>query len=257
MTTIPHHDTSALIIGGTEGLGAAIAEHLIAGGCTRMVIAGRDTAKGEAAAAKLGATFMPVDLADTEAVVALVDAADAYLGGLNALAVAGATTERGSILNTTPESFDRVFTINTRSPYFALQRFAQNAVAAGRPGSVVNILTVSAYVGQSFLSPYAASKAALSNITRNAAQALRSDHIRVNGINCGWMDTPGEDRVQRAYHGAGDDWLALAEADQPMGTLVKPDSVARQASLMLSPVSGVMTGAIVDFDQHVIGALPE
>lgn len=257
MTTIPHHDTSALIIGGTEGLGAAIAAQLIAGGCTRMVIAGRDVAKGEAAAAAMGATFMPVDLADTEAVVALVDTAEAHLGGLNALVIAGATTERGSILNTAPEAFDRIFTINVRSPYFALQRFANNAVAAGRPASVVTILTVSAYVGQSFLSPYSASKAALSNITRNAAQALRSDHIRVNGINCGWMDTPGEDRVQRAYHGAGDDWLTLAEADQPMGTLVKPDSVARQASLMLSPVSGVMTGAIVDFDQHVIGALPE
>ena len=71
------------------------------------------------------------------------------------------------------------------------------------------------------------------------------------------MDTPGEDAVQRKYHGAGDGWLALAEARQPMGMLVKPGHVAGLASLMLSPDSGVMTGALVDFDQNVAGAAPE
>ena len=71
-----------------------------------------------------------------------------------------------------------------------------------------------------------ASKAALANVTKNAAQALRSHKIRVNGINCGWMDTPGEDETQRKYHGAGDGWLAEAEARLPMGMLVKPEHVA-------------------------------
>ena len=73
------------------------------------------------------------------------------------------------------------------------------------------------HCGQSFLAPYSASKAALANVTKNAAQALRRHRIRVNGINCGWMDTPGEDATQRKYHGAGDDWLAKAEAAQPFG----------------------------------------
>jgi len=256
MTREWHCDSNALVIGGTEGLGEAIAVELIAEGA-RVVIAGRNADKGAATADRIGATYLPVDLANTESVIRLVDTAEATLGGLTAMAIAGATTARGSILDTTPDAFDKIFTINTRSPYFALQRFAQNAIDAGRPASVVNILTVSALVGQSYLSPYAASKAALTTITRNAAQALRHHSIRVNGINCGWMDTPGEDRIQRDGHGAGDDWLAQAEASQPMGSLVKPDTVARQASLMLSPASGVMTGSIVDFDQHVLGAVPE
>lgn len=257
MGELIHEDTAALVIGGTEGVGQAIAARLIAEGCGRIVIAGRDAAKGEATAARLGARYMPVDLSDTDSVTRLVDAADEALGGLTAMVVAGAATDRGSVLDTTPEAWDRMFTINTRSPFFALQRFARNAIAAGRPGAVVNILTVSSLVGQSYLAPYAASKAALATVTRNAAQALRGNRIRVNGVNCGWMDTPGEDRIQRQYHGAGDDWLAKAEAAQPMGSLVKPESVARQVSLMLSPVSGVMTGSIVDFDQHVIGAVAE
>jgi len=119
---------------------------------------------------------------------------------------------------------------------------AQRAIAADHPARIVNILSMVVHGGQSFLAPYSASKAALANVTKNAAQALRSHHIRINGINCGWMDTPGEDAVQRKFHDADDDWLAKAEASQPFGMLVKPAHVAELASFMLSPSSGVMTG---------------
>jgi NAD(P)-dependent dehydrogenase (short-subunit alcohol dehydrogenase family) len=55
----------------------------------------------------------------------------------------------------------------------------------------------------------------------------------------------------------GEDWLAKAEAAQPMRQLVKPDQLAGLVSYLLSPESGVMTGALVDYDQHVAGAYPE
>ncbi len=71
------------------------------------------------------------------------------------------------------------------------------------------------------------------------------------------MDTPGEDTIQRQFHGAGDDWLAQAEAKQPFGMLVKPAHVAGLVSYLLSGESGVMTGAMVDFDQNVNGAYGE
>ena len=108
--------------------------------------------------------------------------------------------------------------------------------------------------GQSFLSPYSASKAALANVTKNAAQALRRHRIRVNAIGCraGWT-RPAEDAIQRDYHGAGDDWLAKAEARQPFGMLVKPEHVAGLVAYLLGPASGVMTGAVIDFDQNVAG----
>ncbi|MCC5954573.1 MAG: SDR family oxidoreductase [Natronohydrobacter sp.] len=252
-----HSQTHALILGGTQGLGLAIARKLVAQGCTKLVITGRDSAKGTSIAAELGARFAVTDLCDTAATVAAVDQAADHLGRIDALVVAGALTDRGSVLDTTPELWDRMMTANARTPFFVLQRVAQRAIAAGHGASVVNILSMVVHCGQSFLAPYSASKAALANVTRNAAQALRSQHIRVNGINCGWMDTPGEDATQRRYHGAGDDWLARAEAAQPFGTLVKPTHVAGLASYMLSADSGVMTGALVDFDQNVAGAYPE
>lgn len=252
-----HEQTSALILGGTQGVGLAIAEALVAEGCARLVLAARDREKGEAAASRLGAAFVPVDLSDHADVIACVDRAAEIMGGVNALCIAGASTDRGSILDTTPEAFDRMFAVNTKGPFFAIQRVAQLSRAAGQPASIVTILSMVVHCGQSILAPYAASKAALANVTRNSANALRHDRIRVNGINCGWMDTPGEDAIQRRYHGATDGWLAEAEARQPFGMLVKPFHVAGLASYLLGPNSGVMTGSIIDFDQNVSGAYPE
>ena len=71
------------------------------------------------------------------------------------------------------------------------------------------------------------------------------------------MDTPGEGATQQKFHGVGEDWLAKAESTQPMGQLVKPDQVAGLAAYLLSPESGVITGALIDYDQRVSGAYPE
>jgi len=252
-----HAGTHALILGGTQGLGLAIARALAAQGCTRLVLAARDAARGQRAAEGLGARFLPVDLADTDSVLACVDRAAGLMGRVDALCISGASTARGSILDTTPQGFDALMATNVRGPFFAIQRVAQRAREAGHPAGIVTILSMSAHCGQSFLAPYSASKAALANITRNAANALRRDRIRVNGINCGWMDTPGEDAIQRQVHGATDGWLERAEARQPFGMLVKPDHVAGLAAWLLGPGSGVMTGSIIDFDQNVAGASPE
>jgi len=257
-----HSNTTAVIAGGTQGLGLAIARRLAKEGCTRIALAGRRKDEGEAAALGLralgvDALFVQTDMGHVDQAMALIDRAAQRFGPLTGLVNAAATTERGSILDCRPEDFDRHMEINARGPFFALQRFAQRAVAAGHPAQAVNILSMVIHCGQSFLAPYSASKAALANITKNSAQALRQHRIRVNGINCGWMDTPAEDVVQRRFHGAGDGWLAEAEARQPMGMLVKPDHVAGLASYLLSGDSGVMTGALVDFDQNVAGAYPE
>lgn len=89
------------------------------------------------------------------------------------------------------------------------------------------------------------------------ANAYRGNRIRCNAILPGWMDTPGEDLTQRKYHGATDGWLERAEASQPMGQLCKPQQLAGLASYLLSQEAGVMTGALIDYDQNVAGAYPE
>ncbi len=257
-----HSHTSAVVTGGTQGLGLAIVEQLIADGCGRVAIAGRSVAKGEEVAERLRKTgadvhFIATDMGDAQAAIALIDHAAARFGRLTALVNAAAATDRGSILDTSPEVWDALMDVNAKGPFFAIQRFAQRAVAEDHAASIVNVLSMVVHCGQSFLAPYSASKAALANVTKNAANALRQNRIRVNGLNCGWMDTPGEDVVQRQYHGASDGWLAVAEARQPFGMLLKPAHVAGLASYLLSPDSGVMTGALIDVDQNVAGAYPE
>ena len=131
----------------------------------------------------------------------------------------------------------------------------KHLLAEGRPGAIVNVLSMSAHCGQEFLTAYSASKGALAVMTKNVAHAYRSNRIRCNAVLPGWMDTPGEAVVQAKWHGAGPDWLEKAEAAQPMGQLVKPHQLASLVAYMVSPEAGVMTGALVDYDQKIAGAV--
>lgn len=258
----PHTDTVAVVTGGAQGVGRAIAERLLADGCRRLMITGRDRQKGQTAADALAGSgaqviFHAADMGDATAAGEMIDVAAAAFGRVTSLANAAGLSDRGGILDATPELWDKLMNVNARGPFFALQRLAQLARKNGHPATCVTVLSSARHVGQSFLAPYAASKAAMTVVTKNAAQSLRCDRIRVNAIAPGWMDTEGEDAVQKKWHNAPDDWLERAEAQQPMGMLVKPAHLAGLASYMLGPESGVMTGAVVDFDQFVAGAYPE
>ena len=155
------------------------------------------------------------------------------------------------------KDWDAVVDTNLRGAWLVAQGAAKRWVAEKRPGSIVNILSMVIYVGQSYLTAYSASKAALANLTRNTANAFATKRIRCNGINVGWMDTPQEDQTQQTFHDRKPGWLKDVEAQQPMGQLVKPDQLAGLVAYMLSPESGVMTGALVDYDQNVAGRYPE
>jgi len=257
-----HQHTSAVITGGAQGVGLAIARQLIAEGCKKIMLAGRDARKGEKAVQELSAlgaevAFTSLDLQDTAACLGLVEAAVSRFGTVNVLVNAAATAARGGLLDTTQTMWDEIFNTNTRGPFFLMQGFVQHRKAQGGGGAILNILSQAVYAGQSYIAPYSASKAALATLTKNVANAHRYDRIRCNAILPGWMDTPGEDATQRKYHGAGDDWLQKAESEQPMGQLCKPHQLAELASYLLSPNAGVMTGALVDYDQNVVGAYPE
>jgi len=258
----PHAKTAALITGSAQGLGLAIARQLVAEGCRRLVLCDRNAELGEAAAADLSqggveAHFLPVEMGDLASVAAMLASARARIGPVTALVNAAGNTDRGSILDTTPAQWEAIMNVNARGPFFLLQGFARGAIEAGIPASAVNILSIVVHGGLPFLAPYVASKAALAGITKNAAAALARHRIRVNGINVGWMDTPGEDAVQKKWHGRGQGWQSEAAAGLPFGALLSPESVAVQAAFLLGPRSGVVTGSVMDFDQQVIGAYPD
>ena len=261
-TALRHTATRCVITGGTQGLGLAVAQRLALEGAAGLVISGRRAAIGEAAAAQVSALgtpchFVAADVSKPDDCARLMAVAIERLGSVNALVNSAATTDRGSLVDTTLEMWQFQMDTNALGPFLLMQALVRHLLERRAPGSIVNILSQSAHCGQSFLVPYSASKAALANLTKNVAQSYRQHRIRCNGVMAGWMDTPGEAAIQKKAHAAPDDWLRRAEASRPMGQLAKPDELAGLVSYMLSPESGVMTGALVDYDQWVPGAQPE
>jgi len=249
----------AVVTGGTQGLGAAIAALLAERGAHGIVICGRNREKGEAQARQIGQAstaqvlYVSADLARVEDCRAVIQQADARFGRVDVLVNAAAITDRGSILDTDPALFDRMFAVNVRAPFFLMQEAVKVMRREKTEGSIVNIGSMSALAGQSFLSAYSASKGALATLTRNTAYSLLRNRIRVNGLNLGWMASEGEDRIQREFHHADADWLQKAAASQPFGRLVDPREAARAVAFLCSAESGLMTGTVMAFDQSVWG----
>jgi len=248
-----------IVTGASQGIGEAIARKCAAEGAAGLLLTARDRQRGDRVADALTngscrAVFHPAELAEPDQCASVVAACIAEFGRVDGLVNAAGLTDRGTIFDTSVELWDRLFAVNARAPFLLIQAAAEQMRKQGSGGSIVNILSISGHGGQPFITGYCASKGALAILTRNTANGLRWDRIRVNGINIGWTDTPHEHRVQTGAMGQPEDWLAQAEAEQPFGRLLKPADVAELSVFLLSDRSGIMTGAIIDQDQKVIGA---
>lgn len=248
-----------LLSGASRGVGECVARLAVERGAAGLVLVGRDTKTGEKLASELTnlgtkTIFITADLAKPDEPSRIVKQVDKTFGVVHGLLNSAAETSRGSVWNTTPEMFDSMMAVNVRAPFMLIQDCAKIMKREGVPGSVVNIGSVTGYGGDVNLTHYAISKGALHTLTRNCAYSLMRDRIRVNLLNPGWMDTPTEDATQRKWHNAQDGWLQKAESEQPLGRLIKPEELARTILFLLSDESGLMTGAVIDFDQSVVGA---
>lgn len=253
------HGKAAIITGASQGLGEAIAREFVGRGLKAVLLTGRNAARGEAVAESLraegcDARFHQVDLADLDAVRRIVPAAEKAFGRLDILVNAAGDTDRGTIFDTSPALYERIMAVNLRAPFFLIQDAAELMRRHGIEGAIVNIQSMSAHGGQPFLSAYSVSKGALAVLTKNVAYGLIKDRIRVNGLNIGWMATPGEDAIMKLRHDAKDGWLDEAAAGQPFGRLIDPREVAKAVAYLASAESGLLTGANIDFDQNILGA---
>ena len=174
-------------------------------------------------------------------------------GRIDGLVNAAGLTNRGTLLDTTPELFEAHIAINLRAPFFLMQAVVAHLVARRAPGAIVNIISISERGGQPYLTPYVAAKAGLAGLTRNVAHAHRHDRIRINGLDIGWTDTEGEDEIQRRFHDADEGWRERAGQRLPMGRLSQVDEIADFVVFLLSDRSGVVTGSVIDWDQNVFG----
>ena len=131
---------------------------------------------------------------------------------MDGLVNAAGLSDRGSVAGADIALFDQLFAVNTRAPMFLMQGMIRHLKERNTHGGIVNILSFQAHGASINLAIYGATKAAMSLLTKNAAYAHREDRIRINGINLGWADTPGEREMQAVKLGKGESWLAEAGA---------------------------------------------
>ena len=251
------HGKVILVTGSTQGLGEEIARLSVERGAAGMVLTGRSAERGELLAAALATTqcrvlFVQAELGSAAACSEIIERTDAEFGRLDGLVNAAACTERGTLEDTSVEHWDKIMAINLRAPFLLIQGATAIMRREGTGGSIVNIQSMSAHGGTPNLTPYSVSKGGLSVLTRNVAHSQRPHKIRVNALNIGWMATPAEHAVQQ-LEGQPEDWLQAADKGAPFGRILRPRDVAGMTAYLLSDEACMMTGALVDFDQHVMG----
>ena len=251
-------DKVVLVTGSTSGIGLGMVDHFASLGA-RIVIHGRDGENARSVAARLrrdghDAAEIVADLADVEACRTVVRFTVERFGGIDVLVNNAANLSRGYLEDVPVELWDTIMHVNLRAPFVCLQEAVKSMKSRGG-GSIVNIGSVNAYIGEPKLGPYSVSKGGLMTLTRNAAATLNRYRIRVNQINVGWTLTEGEQRVKR-LEGRGPDWLEEAVATRPFGRLLSPKDVALAAAYFASDDSALVTGTVMDLEQYPVGAPP-
>jgi len=247
-----------IVTGGTQGLGEGIALHLAEVGTSGLVICGRGQERGQLVVDALNqvgcpSSYVAADLSREEDCRRVVQVCDERFGRVNGLVNAAGITTRGALEDTTVALWDKMLDVNTRAPFILMQEAVKIMKRENIHGSIVNILSEASHCGSPPFMAYAASKGALAILTKNVAHGLRFDRIRVNGIAMGLTDTVGEHATRKAL-GEPDNWMELTEANQPFQRLLRPADIAKLTSYLLSDDAEMMTGSLIDFNQHVIGA---
>ena len=243
----------AVVTGSTQGLGAAIATLYVKEGA-KVVLTGRSAADGKAVAKRLGrnAIFEETDLVRVDDCRRLIDVAIKRFGKVDILVNNAVDATRATVDDVTPEIFDGIFALNLRAPLL-LAHHAIKSLRKGR-GVIINIGSINAFMGEPRLLVYAASKGALQTASRNLANYLKFDRVRVYCVNCGWMDTEGE-RAMMKHLGHPADFIDRAGKGWPLGRILKPSEVAEVALFLASERAAPFSGQVIELEQFPTGTL--
>nr|WP_319248531.1 SDR family oxidoreductase [uncultured Celeribacter sp.] len=195
-------DRHILVTGAARGLGAEIASKLAAEGAS-LILADLLVEEGQATAARLGAEFLAVDLANPTAISDLAEKAGALCGGkLDGLVNCGAiATGIGGIMYDEIEIdvWDKVMSVNVRGTWLMIRACAPLLKASGT-GRVVNVASDTALWGAPRLMAYTASKGAVMSMTRSYARELGPDRVGVTAVAPGILTTQSTEYVPEARH---------------------------------------------------------
>jgi 3-oxoacyl-[acyl-carrier protein] reductase len=236
----------ALVTGGSRGIGLAIARDLASAGA-RVAVVARDGARAEAAAGELpgeGHRGYAVDVADPEAVNALVKQVEADFGSLDVLVNNAGVTRDNVLMRIKDEDWDAVLDTNLRGA-FNLMRAASRGMMKRRSGRIINISSVVGVTGNAGQANYAASKAGLIGMTKSVAKELAGRGVLVNAVAPGYIETDMTAELPEAARTALMSNIAL-------GRLGKPEDIAPAVRFLAGPGASYITGQVLVVDGGMV-----
>ncbi|WP_082361316.1 SDR family NAD(P)-dependent oxidoreductase [Bacillus sp. FJAT-28004] len=238
------NQSTALITGGTSGIGRAVANQLAAQGI-HVVVAGRNADRGEQTVAAIRAAggkadFVKTDLRDASSARSLAKrAVELGNGRVDILVNNAGIFPLGPTHETTEDDFERTYALNVKAPYFLVAELAPLMAESGK-GAIVNISTMLADYGMSGMSLYGSSKAAINLLTKAWAAEYGPSGVRVNTVSPGPTRTEGTDAM-----GEGLDQLA---AQAPAGRPASADEIAEAVVFLATDRASFIHGANLAVD---------
>jgi acetoin reductase-like protein len=246
----------AIVTGGAQGIGRAVS-HRFAQEGARVAIAdlqldGAQKVADEIGAAGGQALAVAVDVANQAQVQAMVDQVVALFGGVDILVNNAGVIRITPFLEITEEEWDTVFAVNCKGLLWCAQAAAQQMVAQGRGGKIINLASQAGRRGEALVLTYCASKACVISMTQSMALALAPHKINVNAIAPGIVDTPlweGNDRRFAELLGweIGEPKRRFTEAI-PLGRIEQPEDVAAAALFLASDDANYITQQTLNVD---------
>ena len=244
----------ALVTGASRGIGQALAAAL-AGAGADVAVTARDAASLDetvAAIASLGRRVVPLaqDVRDVAGSRAMVKQAADGLDGLDILVNNAGYEEVTPSLEVEEAVWDRVVDTNLKGAFFTAQAAARQMQAAGRGGSIVNLASLTSYVGVPTAVPYGASKAGILGMTTALAAEWASLGIRVNAVAPGYFRTAMTDVFYR-----DDAWQASMLAKIPLGRFGRLGDLAGAVIFLSSDASAYVTGQCIPVDGGYLASI--
>ena len=236
----------ALVTGGSRGIGLAIAEELANAGAKIAVVA-RDEARAQAAAQGLpgeGHRGYGCDVADPEAVNALVKRVEDEMGSLDVLVNNAGVTRDNVLMRLKDDDWNAVIDTNLRGAFNTI-RAASRGMMKRRQGRVINITSVVGITGNKGQSNYAASKAGVIGLTKAVAKELASRGVLVNAVAPGYIETDMTADLPDAARDALMGQIAL-------GRLGRPQDIAPAVRFLAGPGAQYITGQVLVVDGGMV-----
>lgn len=234
----------AIVTGGGSGLGLAIARKLVSKNFFTIII-GRDQSKLNAAVESIGHDIAAkvFDLTQLDKIPTLVQELVAQYGRIDVLVNNAGINQKKSALEVTDAEFQQILQTNLSS-VFAITREVAKVMTKARQGSIVNISSMASQYGIPGVVSYTASKSAIEGITKALAVELSPVGVRVNCIAPGFIET---DMSAKALNGDPERKQKVLSRT-PMGTLGKPEDVAKAVYFLANDDANFVTGTILRVD---------